>query len=76
MVKKTQFANLIGMYTSSDAIDALIARLNDLGYCPYMIKDHEDRFRLFVGAFFSRAGAMRQYRELQSDSVQSEVVKR
>jgi len=75
-IKKTAYANLIDTYTSSDELDARVQSLKVLGYSPYIIGDQDDRFRLFIGAFLTKAGAEEQYNELKSDDVKSQVVRR
>ena len=76
MVRKTQFASLIGIYTSTDELEPEIAILKNLGYSPYVIEDPVGNSRLLVGAFSTKTGALKQCADLKSDSVESRVVKR
>lgn len=76
IVKKTQYANLIGVYTSSHELEEKILSIKNLGYYPYVIKDPEGRSRLFVGAFLTKAGAEGQQNDLKSDRVENLVVLR
>jgi cell division septation protein DedD len=75
-VKSTPYANLIGIYTSPGEIEDQSQSLRNLGYFPYIIKDHNGRSRLFVGAFLPEGRALRQCRELESSGITSRVVKR
>lgn len=75
-VVRIKYANLIGTYSKGDEVEKKVSSLSKLDYSPYMIEDSEGNFRLFVGAFFTEAGANRQYHELQSDGIQNKVVMR
>ena len=75
-VKKTQYANLIGIYTPSDELEEKILSLKNLGYFPYLIKDHEGKSRLFVGAFITKQPTEKLQYDLKSHGIQSQVVKR
>ncbi len=72
----TKYANLIGTYTSSGALDKKQAALLELGYSPYVISDKKDVFRLYVGAFSLKVRAEKQNADLASKGVQSQLVKR
>ena len=50
--------------------------LESKGYFPYFIKDEDERFRLFVGGFFTKAGVERQRAKLFDDGILSEIVER
>jgi capsular exopolysaccharide synthesis family protein len=75
-VKKTQYANLIGTYSSTTTLENKIQSLKKLGFSPYVITDHGGEYRLFVGAFNPEARARTQYDELQSKGISSKIVKR
>jgi cell division septation protein DedD len=75
-VEETLHANLIGVFSSSDEFEEKIRSLKRLGYCPYVIRDPDGKYRLYVGAFYPEHRAERQYKELKSSGVQSWVVKR
>ena len=75
-IKLTKYANLIGVYESSDEFRKVVQSLKNLGYFPYIVKNPSGKSQLLVGAFFTRAGAQRQYRELESNGVRNQVVKR
>jgi succinoglycan biosynthesis transport protein ExoP len=73
-VKKTRYANLIGVYRDPKELEEKIRTLQDLGFSPYVIEDQEGRSRLLVGAYLTRKGAERQYQELEEDGVEAEIV--
>jgi cell division septation protein DedD len=76
-IKKTVYANLIGIYNTSEDLESMFQTIKDLGYSPYVVKDQDNTTpTLFVGAFTSRAGAEEQDRDLQSDGVINRVVER
>jgi capsular exopolysaccharide synthesis family protein len=75
-ILKTAYANLIGVYRSSDELEEKILSLKKLGYSPYGIEDQGGKTRLFVGAFITRAGAERGFNSLQSHNIQNQVVRR
>jgi cell division protein FtsN len=75
-VRKTRYANFIGAYSHATNLENHIQSLRLFGYSPYVIKDPEGKSRLFVGAFLTKAGAERQYRDLKSIGIQGDVVLR
>jgi len=75
-VEETPYANLIGVFSSSDELEEKIRSLKSLGYCPYVIKDHNGKSRLLVGAFYPEYRAERQYGDLKSSGIESKIVKR
>jgi cell division septation protein DedD len=76
LVKKTAYANLIGVFSSRRNIADMSRRLDLLGYFPYVIKEAKGPLRLFVGAFNTRKGVEEQNLELRANGIQSRVVKR
>ncbi len=75
-VKNTNYANLIGTYSSSSEIDEKILSLRKLGYSPYIIKDPEGNSRIFVGVFTSKEGAEKQYDDLMADGIENQMTSR
>jgi cell division septation protein DedD len=75
-VEETPYAILIAVFSSTDEFEGKIRSLKRLGYCPYVIRDPDGKYRLYVGAFYPKHRAERQYNELKSSGVQSGVVKR
>ena len=53
-----------------------ILSLQKSGYYSYVIKDNQEKLRLFVGAFLTKAGAAQQYDALKVSGFQNQVVQR
>ncbi len=60
----------------ADELEDRISYLRNLGYSSYAVKDPGGEFRLFVGAFYPEYRAKRQYNDLKSIGIDSQVVKR
>ncbi|MGD9040792.1 MAG: polysaccharide biosynthesis tyrosine autokinase [Desulfobacteraceae bacterium] len=75
-IKKTPYANFIGVFRSSDEVGDKISYLSNLGFSSYAVKDPGGKFRLYVGAFYPEYRAKRQYNDLKSSGIESQVVKR
>jgi cell division septation protein DedD len=73
---ETAYANLIGVYTSSEELQNRMASLSELGYSPYVTKDQDGESRLFIGAFLTKEGAESQYQDLKSGGIENRVMKR
>jgi tetratricopeptide (TPR) repeat protein len=75
-VKETPYANLIGLYDAPRELEDEIQGLKKLGYFPYVIKTFEGKSLLYVGAFYTKAGAEKHCLELRSKNVPNQVVTR
>ena len=75
-VKKTAYANLIGVYENSEDLDSRIRSLRESGYSPYIINDQDGKSVLFVGAFFTKSGSEQMKIRLQTDEIANQVVER
>lgn len=75
-VEKTRFANLIGVFASTEVLEDKVQGLKDHGYSPYVIRDPDGKSRLFVGAFLTRKGARDLHNDLQSAEIESQIVLR
>jgi len=75
-IMKTSYANLIGVYTSSEELRNRMGSLTELGYSPYVAKDQGGGSRLLIGAFLTKEGAESQYQDLKSSGIESRVIKR
>ena len=75
-VKKTEFANLIGVFARNDELDKESRKLSGLGHMPYVIRENDGKSRLIVGAFVTEAGADGLQRELRTRGVDSQIVRR
>jgi len=74
--KKTNYVNLIGIYSSEKEVSSQKEIIEKLGYSPYIITDNINSFRLYVGAFYQRDMAEEQNAELLQKGIQSKVVER
>lgn len=75
-VKRTRYATLIGVYATEGALQREFLTLSKLGYSPYVIERNTGESRLYVGAFYTQAGAKKLHMELTSKGVESRVVER
>jgi cell division septation protein DedD len=75
-VKETPFANLIGTFTTQDKLESKIQSLKGLGFSHYVIRDADGKQRLLVGAFQNEERAKRQYEQLKSKGIESQIVQR
>jgi hypothetical protein len=74
--RHTKYANLIGNYTSAEALDRKQTTLLELGYSPYVINDKNAEVRLYVGAFYQLVRAEKQNAALAAKGIQSRLVRR
>jgi capsular exopolysaccharide synthesis family protein len=75
-VKKTEYANLIGVYAENNELEKESKKISEMGHMPYVIKAPDGKSHLFVGAFITEAGAERLQKELKTNGVDSEIVRR
>jgi len=76
IIKNTRYANLIGSYQSSEELEEKILLITSLDYSPFVITDPNGTYRLYVGSFYDRDMAEKQYNDLISDNIQNQVVER
>ncbi len=74
--KRTQYANLIGVYKSQYELDRKKVTLSRLGYSPYVIPGVNGESLLYTGAFYQKDRAEKQNLKLASKGVLSRVVSR
>ncbi|MGD8656902.1 MAG: SPOR domain-containing protein, partial [Desulfobacterales bacterium] len=74
IVKKTPYTNLIGTYSSLNAMQADLQQIKKLGYSPYFLKTQAGELKLVVGAFVTQKAAENQQAELQAKGIQSMVI--
>jgi len=72
--KKIRYANLVGVYTSENALNAKLHELSRLGYCPYVIEGIKGESQLYTGAFYTKQGAETQRSELIANGIRCQVV--
>lgn len=75
-LKKIDYVNLIGIYASEEEVNKQKEILEKMGYCPYVISDNKNIFRLYVGAFYEKDTAEEQNADLLLKGIQSKVVQR
>jgi len=75
-VKNTAYADLIGGYNNGDDLRHMRQKIEALGYSTYTLKDQDNTYFLFVGAFLTEEGAGEQLEELRSDGILSRIVRR
>ncbi len=75
-IKKTSYANLMGVFNSEGEMADPGRRLEKQGYSPYHIEDAPNRLRLLVGAFHAEEGAARQNAKLLAQGFKGQVVER
>jgi cell division protein FtsN len=76
LIKRIAYANLIGIYLVEEQFEDEMSVLEKKGYFPYVIKDELEKYRLYVGAFFTKAGVEKQHAKLFDQGILSEIVKR
>lgn len=77
LIKKMQYANLIGEFSSEKEMAIQYRPLEKLGYYPYIIRGEKNTILLFVGDFFMYKGAAeRNQKRLKVEDIQSRFVKR
>ena len=74
--KRTQYANLIGVYKSQYELDRKKVTLSRLGYSPYIIPGVNGESLLYTGAFYQKDRAEKLHLQLASKGVLSRVVSR
>jgi hypothetical protein len=72
--KRTQYANLIGVYKSQYELDRKKVTLSRLGYSPYVVPGVDGESLLYTGAFYQKERAEKHYLQLASKGVLSRVV--
>jgi HD-GYP domain-containing protein (c-di-GMP phosphodiesterase class II)/cell division septation protein DedD len=75
-IKKTRFATLIGTYQSESEANNRIRQILKQGFSPYVVKQANGEFYLYVGAFYTRKGAEDQYADLLAAGIKSKIVER
>lgn len=76
IVKTTKYANWIGASEDAVVVQEKAAEITASGFSPYMIQRDDGKFSLYVGAFYTKAGAEVQYRDLTAKGFQNQIVER
>jgi len=75
-VRKTQYANLIGISSNDSDLKAKMDELERMGWSPYVIRGGEKEARLLVGAYITEEGARQNQQDLLAQGIESHVVER
>jgi cell division septation protein DedD len=75
-VKRTGYANLIGVYSNAHELADIITNLKSLGYSPYIIPGQPGCYRLFLGAYITKEGAEQYSEDLKKSGIEGRVAKR
>jgi len=75
-VKRTAYANLIGVYSDAYELADIITKLKSLGYSPYIIPGQTGSYRLFLGAYITREGAEQYSADLRGSGIEVRVATR
>jgi cell division septation protein DedD len=75
-VKRTGYANLIGVYSDAYELADIVTKLKSLGYSPYIIPGQPGCSRLFLGAYITREGAEQYSEDLKESGIEVRVVTR
>ena len=73
---KTEYANLIGVYSQSRDFEDKVKAISDLGYSSYAVKGSDGRMKLLVGAYVTEEAAEQQRQDLMARGIENRVIKR
>jgi len=54
---KTEYANLLGVYSQSREFEDKVKAISDLGYSSYVVKGGDEKLKLLVGAYVTEEAA-------------------
>ena len=74
--RRTTYANLIGTYSSDEELDKMRLSLLNLEFSPYVIEASGGGSHLFTGAYYQKARAEEEHRDLKAKGIQSQLVER
>ncbi len=75
-IKPTRYAALIGIFSSEIDINDHLQKLLELNYSPYVISRGANHHYRYVGAFYTKAGAINQCLVLTQDEISCQAVVR
>ncbi len=75
-VRKTNYSNLVGIYSNHNELKDKISRLENMGYSPYVIKGNNGGTSLFLGAYITKEGAEHQSQDLKIRGITVQVISR
>ncbi len=73
---KTEYANLIGVYSQSSDLADKVKVISDLGYSSYTVKGSDEKMKLLVGAYVTEEAAEKQRQDLIASGIENRVIKR
>ena len=73
---KTEYANLLGVYSQSREFEDKVKAISDLGYSSYVVKGGDEKLKLLVGAFVTEEAAEKQRQDLMARGIENQVIKR
>ncbi|MBI9082846.1 MAG: SPOR domain-containing protein [Desulfobacterales bacterium] len=76
VIKKTPWANLVGVYSQMAEAEAQFARLVEAGFSPYMARQPDESVHVLAGAFSTHERAEAHGQRLIQSSFHSAVVER
>jgi len=76
VVKETVFANWIGASEDAAIVQEKVKEVSESGFSPYVIEREDGKYHLYVGAFYTKAGAEELYRDLEVKNIMNKIVER
>jgi cell division septation protein DedD len=73
---KTEYANLIGVYSQPGDLDAQVKAISGLGYSSYTVMGSDGKLKLLVGAYVTEEAAQQQRQDLMAKGIDNQVIKR
>jgi capsular exopolysaccharide synthesis family protein len=73
---KTEYANLIGVYSQAGDFDAQVKAISGLGYSSYTVTGSDGKLKLLVGAYVTEEAAEQQRQDLMARGIETRVIKR
>ena len=73
---KTEYANLIGVYSQAGDFDAQVKAISGLGYASYTVTGSDGKLKLLVGAYVTEEAAEQQRQDLMARGIENRVIKR
>jgi hypothetical protein len=75
-VRKTNYANLVGVFSNMNELRDKMSRLKGLGYSPYVIRGNHGESSLLLGAYITKEGAEQQSRDLENKGISVQIINR
>ena len=73
---KTEYANLVGVYSQLRDFDGKVKAISDLGYSSYVVKGNDGKLKLLVGTYVTEEAAEQQRQDLMARGIENRVIKR